>query len=69
MELAREKLVEFNEEEGFVRRNGICVRVLGELEMLEEGLREAAKAVTKSTAHNSTFVCVCVWVINAIEQF
>jgi ditrans,polycis-polyprenyl diphosphate synthase len=54
MELAREKLVEFGEEESFIRRRGICVRVLGEIDLLDDGLREAAQNVTKSTAHNTS---------------
>jgi ditrans,polycis-polyprenyl diphosphate synthase len=53
MELARTKLVEFTKEESFIRKRGICVRVLGEIDLLEPGLREAAQNVMRDTAHHT----------------
>lgn len=56
MNLAREKLTEFAKESSFIKKNDICVRVLGELHMLEPGLREAAIRVARSTRHHKSYV-------------
>lgn len=63
MKLAREQFLKLLEKSDMIQRNGICVRVLGDVSLLPRDLQEAiAKAVTLS--RNNTRCVDCATTFN-----
>ncbi|XP_030605875.1 dehydrodolichyl diphosphate synthase complex subunit DHDDS [Archocentrus centrarchus] len=60
MELARQKFERLLEERENLEKHGVCIRVLGDLNMLPLDLQQLiAKAVLTTRNHNKCFVNVC----------
>uniref|UniRef100_A0AAQ4R2I5 Alkyl transferase n=1 Tax=Gasterosteus aculeatus aculeatus TaxID=481459 RepID=A0AAQ4R2I5_GASAC len=60
MELARQKFEKLLEERENLEKHGVCIRVLGDLNMLPLDLQQLiAKAVLGTKAHNKCFLNVC----------
>ncbi|XP_054636951.1 dehydrodolichyl diphosphate synthase complex subunit DHDDS isoform X1 [Dunckerocampus dactyliophorus] len=60
MELARQKFERLLEERENLEKHGVCIRVLGDLNLLPLGLQQIiAKAVLTTRAHNKCFLNVC----------
>jgi len=60
MRLAEDKLNELAAKKGFLERNGIRVQVLGDLEMLPEGVQRAASnAMRMSAGYNKAILNIC----------
>ncbi|KXS19212.1 dehydrodolichyl diphosphate synthetase [Gonapodya prolifera JEL478] len=61
MNLAKEKFELFTQEGQFIQKNGIRVRVLGDLELLPEDVRRAAKSAmewTKTNRRANLNICI-----------
>ncbi|GLD53041.1 dehydrodolichyl diphosphate synthase complex subunit DHDDS isoform X1, partial [Lates japonicus] len=60
MELAKQKFERLLEERDNLEKHGVCIRVLGDLNMLPLDLQKMiAKAVVTTRAHNKCFLNVC----------
>ncbi|XP_068180636.1 dehydrodolichyl diphosphate synthase complex subunit DHDDS [Antennarius striatus] len=60
MELAKQKFVRLLEEQENLEKHGVCIRVLGDLNMLPLDLQQLiAKAVGMTKSHNKCFLNVC----------
>ncbi|XP_068997766.1 dehydrodolichyl diphosphate synthase complex subunit DHDDS isoform X2 [Embiotoca jacksoni] len=60
MELARQKFERLLEERDNLEKHGVCIRVLGDLNMLPLDLQQLiAKAVVTTSSHNKCFLNVC----------
>ncbi|KAM8846881.1 dehydrodolichyl diphosphate synthase complex subunit DHDDS isoform 1-T4 [Synchiropus picturatus] len=60
MELAKQKFERLLEERENLEKHGVCIRVLGDLNMLPLDLQEViAKAVLATKTHNKCFLNVC----------
>ncbi|MEQ2281413.1 hypothetical protein AMECASPLE_030032 [Ameca splendens] len=60
MELARQKFEKLLEEQENLEKHGVCIRVLGDLNMLPLDLQQViAKAVIMTKNHNKCFLNVC----------
>eukprot|EP00064_Thunnus_orientalis_P009047 superscaffoldBa00001122_g9070 len=60
MELAKQKFERLLEERDNLEKHGVCIRVLGDLNMLPQDLQQLiAKAVFSTRAHNKCFLNVC----------
>ncbi|KAM4579955.1 dehydrodolichyl diphosphate synthase complex subunit DHDDS isoform 1-T5 [Odontesthes bonariensis] len=60
MELAKQKFERLLEERENLEKHGVCIRVLGDLNMLPLDLQQAiAKAVVSTRTHNKCFLNVC----------
>ncbi|XP_068592464.1 dehydrodolichyl diphosphate synthase complex subunit DHDDS isoform X2 [Cebidichthys violaceus] len=60
MELARQKFEKLLDERENLEKHGVCIRVLGDLNMLPLDLQQLiAKAVVSTKAHNKCFLNVC----------
>ncbi|XP_034554382.1 dehydrodolichyl diphosphate synthase complex subunit DHDDS isoform X3 [Notolabrus celidotus] len=60
MELAKQKFEKLLEERDNLEKHGVCIRVLGDLNMLPLDLQQIiAKAVTTTKSHNKCFLNVC----------
>nr|XP_046255408.1 dehydrodolichyl diphosphate synthase complex subunit DHDDS [Scatophagus argus]XP_046255409.1 dehydrodolichyl diphosphate synthase complex subunit DHDDS [Scatophagus argus]XP_046255410.1 dehydrodolichyl diphosphate synthase complex subunit DHDDS [Scatophagus argus]XP_046255411.1 dehydrodolichyl diphosphate synthase complex subunit DHDDS [Scatophagus argus]XP_046255412.1 dehydrodolichyl diphosphate synthase complex subunit DHDDS [Scatophagus argus] len=60
MDLAREKFMKLLEERDNLEKHGVCIRVLGDLNLLPLDLQQLiAKAVVSTKAHNKCFLNVC----------
>ncbi|XP_020489193.1 dehydrodolichyl diphosphate synthase complex subunit DHDDS [Labrus bergylta] len=60
MELAKQKFEKLLEERDNLEKHGVCIRVLGDLNMLPVDLqRIIAKAVVTTQSHNKCFLNVC----------
>ncbi|XP_047455766.1 dehydrodolichyl diphosphate synthase complex subunit DHDDS [Mugil cephalus] len=60
MELARQKFEKLLEERENLEKHGVCIRVLGDLNMLPLDLQQLiAKAVLTTSSHNKCFLNVC----------
>lgn len=60
MRLAEDKLNELAAKQGFLERNGIRVQVLGDVDMLPEGVQRAASnAMRMSAGYNKAILNIC----------
>ncbi|XP_068615541.1 dehydrodolichyl diphosphate synthase complex subunit DHDDS [Brachionichthys hirsutus] len=60
MQLARQKFIRLLEERENLEKHGVCIRVLGDLNMLPLDLQQLiAKAVGVTKSHNKCFLNVC----------
>lgn len=60
MELARQKFLRLLDEMDNLKKHGVCIRVLGDLNMLPLDLQQLiAKAVVATKNHNKCFLNVC----------
>ncbi|XP_018582388.1 dehydrodolichyl diphosphate synthase complex subunit DHDDS [Scleropages formosus] len=60
MELARQKFKKLLEEQENLEKHGVCIRVLGDLELLPLDLQQLiAQAVVATRTHNKCFLNVC----------
>ncbi|XP_067093984.1 dehydrodolichyl diphosphate synthase complex subunit DHDDS [Osmerus mordax] len=60
MELAKQKFLKLLEEQENLEKHGVCIRVLGDLNMLPLDLQQAiARAVVSTRTHNKCFLNVC----------
>ncbi|KAJ3322811.1 hypothetical protein HDV06_002672 [Boothiomyces sp. JEL0866] len=56
MDLAEEKFEEFLKQDAFINRNGICVRVIGDLSLLRPTTRKAAEKLMWHTRNGSNAI-------------
>ncbi|KAK2172055.1 hypothetical protein NP493_997g01065 [Ridgeia piscesae] len=60
MELARQKFTHFMQERDMIERNGLCIRVIGNVSLLPKDLQDVISQVVHMTKHhNRTFLNVC----------
>ncbi|XP_051775059.1 dehydrodolichyl diphosphate synthase complex subunit DHDDS isoform X2 [Erpetoichthys calabaricus] len=60
MELARQKFTRLLEEQDNLQKHGVCIRVLGDLDMLPLDIQKLiAQAVLSTRTHNKCFLNVC----------
>ena len=68
MKLVEEKLGELEEEAPRLRREGVKVRVLGDLALAPKGVQEAARRVMEATAANDTCVLNVLFSYTSSEE-
>ncbi len=62
MSLARDKLKEISENNAFLQKNGICVKVIGKLELAPKDVQETMEFVMQRTKQNTKLrlnICFC----------